>query len=561
MPKPRVIGQPTTTEHFTLGIDAMADLLAPTLGPIGGVVANERAANRRPELLDDSATAMRRILNMGDPRMDVGAMLMRSTVWRVVQRTGDGGAITGILMRSIYREAMRMIAAGANAMLLAKGINLAVDAAVTSMMSRARSVRTEDDLAAVAATVIRDPELAAVLGEMSYLLGPEAHVSIEKYVAPYLQQSYHPGANYRAKIASMYLYTDQAQRRATLPAGVIALVDGKLESVDDIVPILTAAKAAGAKSLTVVAGHFSDDVISVMVANNREAQGTPLDGRSTDGQGDADKQRNAKRRQDKMAIVGATPKDVGDARRAVFDDLGFLTGATVAGRDWSIPASKIKAGDLGWVTRSEITREMLHVVPKEMSPEVRTKATELRTRLSGMTLDDEDRPDLLKRLAAMSGGMGVLKIGADSKLDREVQAQNAERALKVLSAAQRAGVVPGGGAALFHTIPAVDEIEASGDISFGIQIVRRALAEPARQILENAHVPSSSVILEQIREAGPDATYDVLNAMVVDAFDAGVVDVAEVLKTVLQTAASGALMALTTDTIVYHKSPEQAISP
>ena len=559
MPKPRVIGQPKTAQHFSLGIDALADLLAPTLGPIGGVVANERNANRKPEILDDSATSMRRILNMGDPRMDVGAMLLRSTVWRVVQRSGDGGAMTAILMRAIHREGRRMIAAGANAMVLARGINMAVEAAVESLLAQARPVSTEDDLAAVAATVIRDPELATVLGEMSYLLGPEAHVNIEKFVAPYLQQFYYPGANYKAKIASMYLYTDETQRQAILPDGMIALVDGKLDKVEDIVPIIEVAKKNDAKSLTVVAGNFSDEVIGVMVANSRRPGQTDAAGQN----GGSDQQEKPKDRRPKptMVITGATPKDVGDARRAVFDDLAMLTGATVAGRAWGIRPSSISDGDLGWVARSEVSKDMLHVVPKQTSPEVRAKAEELRTRLANMTLDDDDRPGLQQRLAAMSGGMGVLKIGADSKLDREVQAQNAERALKVLSAAQRSGVVPGAGAALFHAIPALDGLETTGDATFGVEIVRRALAAPSRQIFDNAHVPSSSVILEKIREAGPAATYDVFSATVVDAYEAGVVDVAEVLKTVLQTAASGAVMALTTDTIVYHKKPEQAISP
>ena len=545
MAKPQVVGQPKTTQHFTLGINAMADLLAPTIGPIGGVVANERAANRRPELLDDSATAMRRILNLGDPRMDVGAMLMRSTVWRVVQRTGDGGATAGILMRALYLESMRMIAAGANAMQLSKGINRGVEAAVEALLAQAHPVHNEDDLAAVALTVIRDPKLASVLGEMSYLLGPEAHISIEKFVAPYLQQFYHPGANYSAKIASMYLYTDQSQRQAILPAGVIALVDGKLDSAEDIVAILEAAVKVDAKSLTVIASRFSDDVIGVMVANNRRADG----GNGKEKQGP------------KLAIVGATPKDVGDARRAAYDDLSMLTGAAVVGREWSKPVAKIVPEDLGWVTRSEVSPDMLHIVPRAVTAEVRAKAAELRNRLAKMTLDDDERPVLQKRLAAMSGGMGVLKIGADSKQTREVEAQNAERALKVLSAAQRSGVVPGGGAALFHCIPALDAIEAEGDAAFGVDIVRRALGAPCRQILENAHVPSASVIMERIRVAGQNATYDVVREKVVDAHAAGVLDVTEVLKTVLQTAASGALMALTTDTIVYHKNPEQAIAP
>ncbi|OUC07431.1 hypothetical protein RY27_14960, partial [Litorilinea aerophila] len=168
-----------------MGINVLADLLAPTLGPLGGVVANQRDHQRRPELLDDSATTVRRILNLGDPRADVGAMLMRSLVWRVVQRAGDGGATAAILARAMYTEAIRLISAGANPMRLARGVNLAVDAATQALKQQARPVTHENELAAVALTVIREPALAAVLGEMSYLLGPDAHVTIEKYVASY----------------------------------------------------------------------------------------------------------------------------------------------------------------------------------------------------------------------------------------------------------------------------------------------------------------------------------------------------------------------------------------
>jgi chaperonin GroEL len=178
-----------------------------------------------------------------------------------------------------------------------------------------------------------------------------------------------------------------------------------------------------------------------------------------------------------------------------------------------------------------------------------------------MTLDDDARKLVVQRLAWLNGGMGILKIGTESKLDREVRAQNAERTLKVLSAAQHTGMVPGGGAAYFHAIPALDEVEAEDDVRFGVQIVQRALEAPLRQILDNAHVPSSSVVMDQIRQAGPTATYDVIGAKVVDAYTGGVLDVAGVLTTVLQTAASGALMALTTDTIVYHKNPKQATNP
>ena len=567
MPKPKVVEQPNTTQHLTKGINALANLLAPTLGPIGGLVANQRDFQRRPELLDDSATTVRRILNMGDPRADVGAMLMRSMVWRVVQRAGDGGATAALLTQSIYQEAVRMMAAGANAMRLARGVNLGVDAAVQSLKAQARPVTHENDLANVALTVIHDPSLAAVLGEMSYLLGPDAHVTIEKFVAPYLQQLYHAGATIRAQIGSMYLYTDSALKSAVASNGGLVLIDGKLEKVEDAVAVLQAAQDAGVKSLTIIAGHFSDAVIGLLVSNSRQGdkakKSAGHNGANGAGNGNGSNGAGQKETESKRpVIIAAKPKDVGDARRAVFDDLALATGGEVLGRAWSRSISQIRASDVGRTERTEITNELMMIVPEEQhNPKVQARCAELRAQLERMTLDDEGRPLVVQRLGWLNGGMGILKIGTESKLDREVRAQNAERTLKVLSAAQHSGMVPGGGAAYFHAIRDLDKVEAEDDVRFGVQIVQRALMAPLRQILENAHVPSSSVIMGQISDAGPAATYDVISAKVVDAYEGGVLDVAGVLTTVLQTAASAALMALTTDTIVYHKNPKQATNP
>jgi chaperonin GroEL len=550
MPKPRVVEQPRTTQHLTLGIEAMAGLLAPTLGPIGGVVANQRDFQGKPELLDDSATTMRRILNLGDARADVGAMLMRSMVWRVVQRAGDGGATAAVLTRAFYNDAVRLIAGGANAMRIAKGVELGVAAAVKALRAQAQPVRHPNDLANVAQTVIRDPALAAVLGEMSYLLGPDAHVTVEKYVAPYLQQFYYAGANLRAQIASMYLYTDPEHKSAVATNGALALVDGNLKEVDDALGLLQAASETDAKSLTIVAGNFSEAVIGVLAKNSRQ------------GDVNLDAKKNGKGESKKPVIVAAKPKDVGDARRAVYDDLALITGAEVLGRAWSRGPQQAKGKDLGRLQRSEVTLEHMLVLPDgQLSAAARQRSAELQAQLANMTLDEEGRPLIVQRLAMLTGGMGLLKIGAESKLDREVRAQNAERALRVLSAAQHTGVVPGGGAAYFHTATALDAIEAEDDVRYGVQLVQRGLAAPLRQILDNAHVSSSSVIMDRIRRAGPEATYDVLTDKVVDAHEAGVLDVAGVLVTVLQTAASAAMMALTTDTIVYHKNPKQATTP
>jgi chaperonin GroEL len=394
---------------------------------------------------------------------------------------------------------------------------------------------------------------------MSYLLGPDAHVTVEKYVAAYLQQFYHAGASYRAQIASMYLYTDQPQKSAVLPPGVIALVDGKLDTIDDVVPILRATMQSNARSLTIVAGNFSETVLSLLVTNSRQND-------RPKGKENGKENGKEKAESKKPVILAVKPKDVGDARRAVFDDLALVSGGTVLGRTWSIGLDQATVQDLGQVQRVEFAAERVHILPEnQFNPVVQQRTAELRSRLEAMTLDDDDRPILVQRLSALTGGMGVLKIGTESKLEREVAAQNAERTLKVLSAAQHSGVVPGGGAAYFHAIPALDalldELGGDGDQRFGVQIVQHALAAPLRQILDNAHLPSSSVVMDQIRRAGATTTYDVLSEKVVDAWEGGVLDVCGVLTTVLQTAASAALMALTTDTIVYHKKPEQAMNP
>lgn len=178
-----------------------------------------------------------------------------------------------------------------------------------------------------------------------------------------------------------------------------------------------------------------------------------------------------------------------------------------------------------------------------------------------MPQNDEGRPLLMGRLASLSGGMGTLKVGAIGKLEREVLSENAERAFKVLSTAQLTGVVPGGGAALLHARAALKEVKFDGDARYGVQLIHDALAAPLRQILVNAHVPAPGVIISRVQEAGPGAVYDVLEERVGNAMECGVLDVAGVVEIVLRTAVSTALMALSTDTIVYHKKPQQALEP
>jgi len=260
----------------------------------------------------------------------------------------------------------------------------------------------------------------------------------------------------------------------------------------------------------------------------------------------------------KLNILAAKIKPVGEERRNALEDMALLTGATVLGQGFTPPPSKATQAHLGRALRVEVDNGQFRLLPqRERLLAAQPEVESIRRRLAEMPQNDEGRPLLMGRLASLSGGMGTLKVGAVGKLEREVLAENAERAFKVLSSAQLTGVVPGGGAALLHARAALKDVQFDDDARYGVQLIHDALEAPIRQILTNAHVPAPGVIVSRVLDAGPGSAYDVLQERVDDALACGVLDVAGVVEVVLRTAVSTALMALSTDTIVYHKKPKQ----
>ena len=535
--KAAVAGPEETHENLSSGINAIADLLAPTLGPIGGHVVNERDGTRGPELLDDAATAVRRILSLGDPRIDVGAMLMRHIVWRIAGQVGDGGTTTALLTREIYRQALKMLTAGISFRELEIGLKAAAAAVAQSLKEMAYPVETEDDLALVALTVVKDRDLAATIGELSYLLGPDARVSVEKFVAPYLAREYHAGANYKAEIASFHLYTDPIRKWAIYGDSTIALVDDTLSEAGETVALIEAALKMGKKSLVIIASNFKEAALHVIVRNQTEEK-------------------------KKISILGVQLKEIGDPRRMAFRDLTTLTGATILGRNYYAYAAKASQADLGEALRVQVDRKTLQLQPyQSRSAAVQETVDQLRLRLEKLRMDDDERPEIINRLAALTGGMGVLKVGTNLKQQRDILSGLSERALTAASQAHKTGVVPGGGAAFVHAREALDDLELEGEQNFGVKVLRDALDAPFLQLVKNAGIESPSVAALRLEEAGPAYAYDVVKKKLVDAQETGLVDVTGVQTAVLETAVSGALMALGTNTIVYHKDPTQSMEP
>ncbi len=554
MPVPRIVSRLQASKHLSSGINAIADLLGPTLGPVGGIVAHQQDVGRKTELLDDSATAVRRIIQMHDPDSDVGAMFMRAMIWQIGQEVGDGGTVAAVLAQAIFNESARLTAAGFNPVVLAQGLQAGCEEVVQYLRDTAVPIGDEDELAALARSIIEDPELAQVMGEMSYLLGPDAHVNVHKFVAPYLQQFYHPGGHYKAQIASMHFYTDKAHRKAVLPTGRIALVDKNLEDPVDIIAILQAAHAAQASSLTILANNFSDQAIGLLMANNRPPQHNEFDESALEAQ------EQDPRHKGKLPLAAIQMKFVGEERRLAYQDLALLTGATTVGNDISKAAEDIAPEDLGDVNRVEVDTDSLYVLARnQFDPAVRQKASELRQQLAKTPMDDDDWAILVRRVSTLSGGVGQLKVGANSKVERELLADLSKRTIRVLSKAQRSGVVPGAGASLVHAAAALGMADAR--LAPGKRILAQALNAPLEQIMANAHVENAGVHVQRVRDAGPRAVFDAYSGEVKDAFEAAILDVPDILIDVLRTVVSNSVMAITTDAIVYHKEPEQSFTP
>jgi chaperonin GroEL len=540
--RPSVVGQPFARAQFLSGIALLTEMLAATLGPSGGPVASYDNERRVVETFDDAATALRRIISLGRPDLDVGAMLVRNAIWRLEQRVGDGGAATAVLLRALVESGARQVAAGANAMRLAEGMRRGMDAALDALRAQAQPAGDERRLALLARSLMRDDDLAAVLGELSFLLGPDGHLQIETYVAPYLQRSYIAGAHYPARIASMYFYGEGAnavQRRAVLAAPAVALVDEPLKQTEQVLPLLEGALAAGRSALLIVAPEISGAALSLLVANHT----LPADKR-------------------KLSLLAVSLKASSEERRWALPDLALISGASVLGPDHLREAASARAGDLGSAPRAEFADGSL-VVTMEPGRRAAVQGVigALRARLAGMDADDPQRPALVRQLATLAGGIGVLKIGALSQPERDLRKTQAERGWKVLAGVQRGGVVAGGGAALLHCAPAVrapaaEEPEA--DVALGARVLADALDAPLRRIMVNAGVAAPAVWVQRLAECGAPFAYDALAGRIVHAPEAGLLDAAEVVAAALEAAVSAATMALTTDAIVYHRKPEQA---
>lgn len=539
MAVPRVLSAPDSVRSLQRGIDTLADLLGHTLGPRPASILDHAHAGTRPDALEDAPAIARRIVALEDRQADVAAMLLRNLVWQAETRLGDGGATVAVLCQAMFKEALRMAEAGVSRILLARGLNIAAERVERALAHQSRPVGDETTLAHVALTATGDPEAAALIGEVLYLMGPDAIVDVEEYVGRMMDCRYHTPAVLKAPLASRRQLAPQDVTRLHLPDCLVAVVDGELHESDDMLALLEATLFARRTRLLVLARKFSETVLAWFALNRRRPD-SPIQ------------------------AVGVTYEPMSSAADVPYADLACLTGATILGLPHTKPVAKVEPVDLGHVRAADVELEQTRILPDpERLPAVRSHAQRLRARLTQLDDGDPSRTWLRRRIAALDLSHGEIRVGADTEVELDWKKRLVERGLSSTAHALRRGVVPGGGCSLLHAMSALAEAapSGSGEIQLGIACAARALAVPFRRILANARHPAPGAVVEEVARSPVSVAFDVNRGCLVDAYAHGLLDSSFVIAEAFRIAASGAAMALTIDTIVFRRNPPRMARP
>ena len=512
------------------GVDALADAVKVTLGPKGRNVVLDKKFGA-PTITNDGVTIARDI-ELEDPFENMGAQLVREVATKTNDIAGDGTTTATLLAQAMIHEGMRNVAAGANPMVLKKGIETAVKTLVEEIKSVSKSVNSKSEIAQVATISSADAEIGNYIADAMEKVGKEGVITVEESKGMETSLSVVEGMQFDRGYISPYMVTDTDKMEAVMNDPYILITDKKISSINEILPILEQVVKMG-KELVVIAEDLDGEALATIVVN--KLRGT-------------------------FKALAVKAPGFGDRRKAMLEDIAILTGGQVISEEVGRKLDSVTIEDLGRARQVHSSKENTTIVDGMGDKEAIAARVEMIKKQIADTTSDFDKEKLQERLAKLSGGVTVIEIGAATEVEMKDKKYRVEDALNATRAAVEEGIVAGGGTTFVDILPALDKLEAEGDVKTGINIVRRAIEEPVRQIANNAGL-EGSVVVAEVKKAGVGIGYDAANDKYVNMIEAGIVDPAKVTRSALQNAASIAAMVLTTETLVADKPAPEGAAP
>ena len=512
------------------GVDQLANAVKVTLGPKGrNVVLDKKFGS--PTITNDGVTIARDI-ELADPFENMGAQLVKEVATKTNDVAGDGTTTATVLAQAMIQEGMRNVAAGANPMILKKGIETAVKTLVEEIKKRSIKVSGKAEIAQVASVSAADEEIGGLIAEAMEKVGNDGVITVEESKGLQTALNVVEGMQFDRGYISPYMVTDPDRMEAVMDNPYILITDRKISAIADMLPTLEKVVKVG-KELLIIAEDVEGEALATLVVNR--LRGT-------------------------FKAVAVKAPGFGDRRKAMLEDIAILTGGTVITEDMGRKLDSVELTDLGTARQVRITKDETTIIDGVGDKDVIAKrVSQIREQVEETT-SEFDREKLQERLAKLSGGVAVIEVGAATEVEMKDKKLRIEDALNATRAAVEEGIVAGGGTTFIDIIPALNTLEATGDVQTGINLVKRAVEEPLRQIAYNAGL-EGSVVVEKVKNTEAGVGFNALTEEYIDMVKAGIVDPAKVTRSALQNAASIASLVLTTETIVADKVEENAAVP
>ena len=512
------------------GVNALADAVKVTLGPKGRNVVLEKKFGA-PTITNDGVTIARDI-ELEDAFENMGAQLVKEVATKTNDVAGDGTTTATVLAQAMVREGMKNVAAGANPMVVKKGIKSAVDVLVEELKTVSKKVQTKSAKAQVASISAGDEEIGGLIADAMEKVGDDGVITVEESKTMETCLETVEGMQFDRGYISPYMVTDPDKMEAVLSNPYVFITDRKITMIQDIMPVLEKVVQQG-RELLIIAEDIEGEALATLVVNR--LRGT-------------------------FKAVAVKAPGFGDRRKAMLQDIAILTCAAVISEEVGRTLDSATVADLGSASQVRVTKDLTTIVDGAGKKEdIAARVAQIRAQIPETT-SDFDKEKLQERLAKLAGGVAVIKVGAATEVELKDKKLRIEDALNATRAAVAEGIVAGGGVALLQVQAALNKIQATGDEKTGVEIVKRAIEEPVRQIAFNAGL-EGAVIVDTIKRSESGIGFNALTEEYVDMIAAGIVDPTKVTRSALQNAASIASMILTTETLVADKPAKEGAAP